>query len=529
MKNSETKKLGFQTIIVFTLFLFGTFLLYTPELTITGNVPTDLCIHYYERWGQESWFKDWQWWKEGCSHLGLFAICGNGILEEGEQCDTHKEIPCNILGFSGGMMKCTNCQFDTSECSAPVNQPEYKDIESITQEIEEIESSIAQFNTAITICNEELQICKAHRENLQINYTDTLDNITDPLANNNELTNKSKTACETTDCFLEKMKTCIPATYQQITSQGLLGNTLTSNVTFSVNKSCELGVLMYSLHLKPATIIIGSIGKWGEEYMTEIVYKPLNQELENLKGMTAVCNFSEVEEINKYYLQTLPFTILLGNEDCHGLPEFELNLTGTTKPRFKAEIGDVCYRDIDCPLGTECVYGICHASWIELIETSEVCCNQNSFISIDGFQGLVCDYYVEQNIEWNYCPLDTHRCINHRFDEGLLGLCMECSSDFHCKDQVCMQNKCVDRTIEICKHIQSNDCFEKLAIEKGDITICDHITRVGVGSVSTIPGEQAMAPFFGVCYYNFAIAQENDVYCDYLKYEAYELCKTKFT
>lgn len=45
--------------------------------------------------------------------------CGNGVLERGEQCDGDI-IPtsCQGLGYSGGLLSCDNCRFDTSGCSA---------------------------------------------------------------------------------------------------------------------------------------------------------------------------------------------------------------------------------------------------------------------------------------------------------------------------------------------------------------------------------------------------------------------------
>jgi hypothetical protein len=46
-------------------------------------------------------------------------VCGNGIIEQGEQCDTTNlnGMTCTDLGFNSGTLKCNSyCQFDTSQC-----------------------------------------------------------------------------------------------------------------------------------------------------------------------------------------------------------------------------------------------------------------------------------------------------------------------------------------------------------------------------------------------------------------------------
>ena len=47
-------------------------------------------------------------------------VCGNGILEQGEECDSNQlgETVCNDLGYAGGDLGCTaQCTFDTTECT----------------------------------------------------------------------------------------------------------------------------------------------------------------------------------------------------------------------------------------------------------------------------------------------------------------------------------------------------------------------------------------------------------------------------
>jgi hypothetical protein len=46
------------------------------------------------------------------------AVCGDGIVGPGEQCDGNLAgKSCNSFGFSGGELKCTNCLYDTSGCT----------------------------------------------------------------------------------------------------------------------------------------------------------------------------------------------------------------------------------------------------------------------------------------------------------------------------------------------------------------------------------------------------------------------------
>jgi hypothetical protein len=49
------------------------------------------------------------------------AVCGNGSIESGEECDrtTLGPATCASLGFNGGVLRCArNCQYDTSGCVA---------------------------------------------------------------------------------------------------------------------------------------------------------------------------------------------------------------------------------------------------------------------------------------------------------------------------------------------------------------------------------------------------------------------------
>jgi cysteine-rich repeat protein len=55
-----------------------------------------------------------------CDSQCQLVTCGNGILEQGEQCDGSAfegNATCASLGDGGGTLKCTGCKFDTSACT----------------------------------------------------------------------------------------------------------------------------------------------------------------------------------------------------------------------------------------------------------------------------------------------------------------------------------------------------------------------------------------------------------------------------
>lgn len=54
-----------------------------------------------------------------CGNFGSGLLCGNGIIDPGEQCDGGNlgGQTCQSLGFGGGTLGCTNtCLFDTNSC-----------------------------------------------------------------------------------------------------------------------------------------------------------------------------------------------------------------------------------------------------------------------------------------------------------------------------------------------------------------------------------------------------------------------------
>lgn len=59
-------------------------------------------------------------WQESCQCFVPEALCGNGGLEPGEECDgaTLGGESCTTLGFRGGTLSCSNvCEFETKACT----------------------------------------------------------------------------------------------------------------------------------------------------------------------------------------------------------------------------------------------------------------------------------------------------------------------------------------------------------------------------------------------------------------------------
>jgi hypothetical protein len=52
------------------------------------------------------------------STTGAPAVCGNGVVEAGEQCDGAVDLDCTALGHSGGVLLCSaTCKFDEEACT----------------------------------------------------------------------------------------------------------------------------------------------------------------------------------------------------------------------------------------------------------------------------------------------------------------------------------------------------------------------------------------------------------------------------
>ena len=68
-----------------------------------------------------SWFSD-LFGPQGFTGKVTAGICGNGILEAGELCDGEDPLgditSCVDFGFASGTLSCTSCRFDTSRCVA---------------------------------------------------------------------------------------------------------------------------------------------------------------------------------------------------------------------------------------------------------------------------------------------------------------------------------------------------------------------------------------------------------------------------
>ncbi|MFT4297630.1 MAG: BspA family leucine-rich repeat surface protein [Candidatus Woesearchaeota archaeon] len=161
-----------KTAILVALFVLGFMFLQVHRMSITGMAIADgRCANYYEKWGNEVWFNDWNWWDENCDGFLESAICGNGILEPGEICDTNEELPCTLLGFESGMMVCTECKFDTRNCVG---------------EVEVDYDALMDSGKGLQECISERDECLQELERLNESIND--DDNQDDNINNNEIT-----------------------------------------------------------------------------------------------------------------------------------------------------------------------------------------------------------------------------------------------------------------------------------------------------------------------------------------------------
>jgi len=85
-----------------------------PGIDISCNDPGVDC--------ECSWDSD----TETCAFNWIVSDCGNGVIDAGEVCDGNDEwgpiTNCTDLGFIGGFLSCDeNCNFDTYECTVPID------------------------------------------------------------------------------------------------------------------------------------------------------------------------------------------------------------------------------------------------------------------------------------------------------------------------------------------------------------------------------------------------------------------------
>ncbi len=97
---------------------------------LTGGLAAGCDIFLPDDWGtlgspcdEDRHCQDGLWcYERNC--VGDSAVCNNGIVELGEQCDGGAVgVSCQDLGLqegAGGYVSCVNCKYDTSRCGAPI-------------------------------------------------------------------------------------------------------------------------------------------------------------------------------------------------------------------------------------------------------------------------------------------------------------------------------------------------------------------------------------------------------------------------
>jgi hypothetical protein len=143
---------------------------------ITGNATYELCKHNYDLYHNKPWFETWSWFINNCgSYLEHNqTLCGNGLLDAGEDCETSLTMDCKALGFISGNLYCSGCNFDTTNCvGGEPGVPPTGDCQSIIEELancnnnlgqcqnslSDAESEISSLNTQLATCQQELDDC----------------------------------------------------------------------------------------------------------------------------------------------------------------------------------------------------------------------------------------------------------------------------------------------------------------------------------------------------------------------------------
>ena len=145
--------------ITLGVFLFlAIFSMYIEGASITGLVvQEDNCEYYHDLWSNESWFNEWDWWNQNCAqYYSSGPVCGNDILEYGEECDTNDNVQCIILGFQSGYMTCDDCKFNTTQCSYQNEEVDYSGLISWSEDLQECNTNLSTAEINYQECLDEL-------------------------------------------------------------------------------------------------------------------------------------------------------------------------------------------------------------------------------------------------------------------------------------------------------------------------------------------------------------------------------------
>lgn len=127
---------------------------HAQQVHISGlSISENNCAYFYQKWHHEPWFETWNWWEQNCFSYGKY-ICGNGVLEPGEQCDTSDPIPCSMLGFTGGFASCNSCKIDVSTCHGE-GVVDYSSLSDRAAQLTVLQDTVAALENDLAVCMEE--------------------------------------------------------------------------------------------------------------------------------------------------------------------------------------------------------------------------------------------------------------------------------------------------------------------------------------------------------------------------------------
>lgn len=161
-------------VVIITLILLIATVFYIGN-GMTGMSTFDRCEYYYQKWGNLPWFQTWQWYIDNCQGEGL---CGNGVLDPGEDCDTSMTMDCSMIGYSSGIMSCsTSCEFITTDCVWDGAPGSSGNCSSIQRLLYQCQTDYNACTMALSQCQTQVGFMQSTIDALEQSYQDCMEQL----------------------------------------------------------------------------------------------------------------------------------------------------------------------------------------------------------------------------------------------------------------------------------------------------------------------------------------------------------------